>query len=62
MEKIKEYKGLIILILIAFVGIFSWYEWKQALVRRHCTRFMVQHPEDVYGDAYYECLKKQLTN
>lgn len=36
MEKIKEYKGIIILILIVLAGAFYWYEWRPAQIREKC--------------------------
>ncbi|KKU81028.1 MAG: hypothetical protein UY07_C0027G0009 [Parcubacteria group bacterium GW2011_GWA1_47_8] len=36
MEKIKEYKGIIILILVVLGGAFYWYEWRPTQIRKDC--------------------------
>lgn len=37
MEKIKEYKGIIILVLIILVVAFYWYEWRQSQMKKSCA-------------------------
>ncbi|MBI5798715.1 MAG: hypothetical protein HZB10_02185 [Candidatus Yonathbacteria bacterium] len=37
MEKIKEYKGIIILILAILAGAFYWYEWRPNVDRKECA-------------------------
>lgn len=36
MEKIKEYKGIIILILIVSYFVFDWYSFKPRKIREQC--------------------------
>jgi len=36
MEKIKEYKGIIILILILILGVFYWFQLRPNSIRKGC--------------------------
>lgn len=36
MKKIKEYKGIIIIVLILILGTFYWYELRPTNIRKKC--------------------------
>lgn len=74
MEKIKEYKGIIILILVVLIGAFYWYEWRPSQARTYCSNKrdisvaeFIQKNSSVsvsdvskYGDIVYSsCLNKK---
>ena len=55
MEKIKEYKGIIILILIVLGAAFYWYEWRPSKIRKDCfNMFTISTPFD--EGLYKNCL------
>lgn len=38
MGKIKEYKWIIILILVVLAGAFYWYEWRPYKINKDCVK------------------------
>lgn len=69
MEKIKEYKGIIILILIVLAGAFYWYEWRPYSIKKDCIKTSNEMAfattrtgtslQDVFTDTYNFCLTTQ---
>ena len=64
MEKIKEYKGIIILTLVVFGGAFYWYEWRPTQIRKECSavRNMMDPSVIIEGEVhglqhYTDCLR-----
>ncbi len=43
MEKLKEYKLIIILVLVVLGGAFYWYEWRPSQIKKECN-----------GQAYFD--------
>ena len=55
MEKIKEYKGIIILILVVLASAFYWYEWRPMQIRKDCfDMFTISAPFD--EGLYKNCI------
>jgi len=48
MEKVKEYKGIIILILVVLVGVFYWFEIRSSAIKKSC-----------YNEAQVKAIDKQ---
>ena len=36
MEKIKEYKGILIIVLVVILGAFYWYEYRPTMIIKKC--------------------------
>lgn len=36
MKKIKEYKVIIIIVLVLILGVFYWYEWRPSQIQKDC--------------------------
>lgn len=51
MEKIREYKGIIILILVVLVGAFYWYEWRPTQIRKKCAESANNY---AHNSAYWQ--------
>jgi hypothetical protein len=46
MEKIKQYKYIIMLALVIFIGVFYWYELRPAIVKHNCS-WVKRHAEAI---------------
>jgi len=54
MNKIKEYKGIIILVLIFVLGAFYWFEYRPTKIKERCSadaRFDTR-ADTLFGDEY----------
>jgi len=40
MEKIKEYKGIIIVVLVIILGAFYWYSYRPTQIRKECAKYL----------------------
>lgn len=68
MGKIKEYKGIIILILVVLAGAFYWYEWRPSGIREQCfaegefkqahLSRIAEERTSVIDDYYKACLHR----
>jgi len=69
MEKIKEYRGIIILILIIILGAFYWYELRPRNIIRECNeniyKLMIENDKsnsevnrNFYDFNYKVCTRK----
>lgn len=38
MKKIKEYKGIIIIVLVLILGVFYWYSYRPEQIRIECSK------------------------
>ncbi len=56
MEKLKEYKLIIILVLVVLTVAFYWYEWRPANIRAKCA--VVPSAEGYLLCLRFEGLKK----
>jgi len=56
MEKIKEYKGIIILILVVLGGAFYWYEWRPTQIRKICFNAVLSASAGTTEQLYNNCL------
>lgn len=62
MGKIREYKGIIILILAVLAGAFYWYEWRPTQIRKECNQKsynIAQGYSVVYDTLYVGCLSEK---
>ncbi len=57
MEKIKEYKGIIILILVVSAGVFYWYSYRPEQIRKDCYRAVLQTSD--FDLNYVSCLRSK---
>lgn len=53
MKKIKEYAGIIIIILIILGFVFYWYEYKPNKIRKNCFNNS-QYMSASYQDTFYK--------
>lgn len=53
MEKLKQYKYIIILVLLVLAGAFYWYSYRPVKIIKDCYR---SFPD--YLDRYRECLRR----
>lgn len=66
MKKIKEYKGIIILVLILILGAFYWFEYKPTKIKERCSAEAHLDPRatgDIFGQSfinnyYNDCLMR----
>lgn len=56
MEKIKEYKGIIILALVVLAGAFYWYEWRPSQIRKECFNMFSESGTSFDEGLYKNCL------
>lgn len=56
MEKIKEYKGIIILILIVLVGAFYWYSYRPEQIKKVCFNAVLSQSLEITEQLYKNCL------
>lgn len=47
MEKVKEYKGLIIIVLVLIIGSFYWTQVRPVQIKKDCSSFTETIPADV---------------
>ncbi len=47
MEKIKEYKGIIIIVLIVILGAFYWFQLRPTNIKKSCSQQITIIPADV---------------
>jgi hypothetical protein len=59
MQKIKEYKGIIIIILILILGAFYWFQVRPTQIRKECAKNskMFAGADVLYKGKYENCLQ-----
>lgn len=64
MKKIKEYKGIIIIVLILVIGTFYWFEVRPAQARKECAKKSeistgnYSWQTEILNKRYEDCLLK----
>ncbi len=70
MKKIKEFKGIIIIIFILISGAFYWYELRPMQIKKNChkisstrkinwDKMIYENKDGSIGKSYSECLKEK---
>jgi len=60
MEKVKQYKFLILLGILILGFIFYWFEWRPAQIRKECAeRSKSKIYNDRYSNIYNQCLRER---
>ena len=68
MEKIKQYKFIILVVLIVLGFTFYWYEWRPSTISKQCNAIAVEKTkksigassaEITYNMIYKSCLREK---
>ncbi len=63
MDKLKEYKEIIWIVIIGLVLIFYWYELRPARIRKECAENAsskaIEKGNDYWKNYYSACLKEK---
>jgi hypothetical protein len=69
MEKIKEYKGIIIIVLVLVLGAFYWFQIRPIQIIKYCSKpkgsyLMQQYIKETNQSeqVYKECLRGRGLN
>lgn len=57
MKKIKEYKGIIIIVLVLILGAFYWFQIRPSFIRKDC--YKIHFVSTVPGLIYERYFKTQ---
>jgi len=64
MEKLKQYKYIILLILIILGFIFYWYSYRPYYITKLCITFVIDKVKEIEGDQtdmryfFWKCQKQ----
>ena len=64
MEKLKEYKGIIIIVLVLILGTFYWYSYRPTHITKLCITFAIDKAKEIEGDQtdaryfFWKCQKQ----
>jgi len=60
MEKIKQYKFIILIVIIILGIAFYWFEWRPAQIRKECSeRSKVAIYGSNYNNLFNQCLHEK---
>lgn len=53
MKNIKEYKGIIIIVLVLILGVFYWYEYRPQRAIKYCYGYasMTNNPDSIFKEC-----------
>ena len=61
MQKIKEYKGIIIISLVILGIAFYWYEWRPSEIRKRCANYAGDNfsiGSGLVDNVYEDCVRR----
>ncbi len=56
MEKIKQYKLIILLIIVILGFVFYWFEWQPTQIRKECAEKHKDNTNDIF---YLNCIRQR---